>query len=332
MKKLFLVIILISGCITGNVVKEPKTESIKVYFCPRDNCTQLMVDLLSGSTTIDCAFYDLDSEPIVDLLKKKNARIIIDSENYKQLKSIHGEGQVGVVPYGVPDDEQSEDLSHEWMDLKHDHRSALMHNKFCILDNKTVLTGSTNPTINGLTKNNNNFLIIQSNQIAKNYQEEFDEMWKAVFGKGNKTVNQGDIKTYFCPEDSCSEKLRLEIKKANKSIYFMTFTFTDHRIASELLQKHYSGVLIKGIYEKTRITRYSTYHILKHHNLSIKKDKNSAVMHHKVFIIDNRTLITGSYNPTMSADKRNDENMLIIENSVLINKFLDEFHIMYSKT
>ncbi|MBS1266551.1 MAG: hypothetical protein MAG795_00518 [Candidatus Woesearchaeota archaeon] len=51
-------------------------------------------------------------------------------------------------------------------------------------------------------------------------------------------------------------------------------------------------------------------------------------MHHKVFIIDNRTLITGSYNLTMSADKRNDENMLIIEESKLPQRFLHEFPLI----
>ena len=48
-------------------------------------------------------------------------------------------------------------------------------------------------------------------------------------------------------------------------------------------------------------------------------------MHHKVFIIDENIVITGSFNPTESADKRNDENILIIHDSIVAGKYLGEF-------
>jgi len=48
-------------------------------------------------------------------------------------------------------------------------------------------------------------------------------------------------------------------------------------------------------------------------------------MHHKVFIIDNETVITGSFNPTKNADLRNDENILIIHNKWIAKKYLKEF-------
>ena len=48
-------------------------------------------------------------------------------------------------------------------------------------------------------------------------------------------------------------------------------------------------------------------------------------MHHKVFIIDNETVITGSYNPTSGGDERNDENMLIIHDKSIADAFLREF-------
>jgi len=53
-------------------------------------------------------------------------------------------------------------------------------------------------------------------------------------------------------------------------------------------------------------------------------------MHHKVFIIDGKTVITGSMNPTGSGNKRNDENMLIIHNEKVVNKFLEEFEDLWN--
>ncbi len=41
-------------------------------------------------------------------------------------------------------------------------------------------------------------------------------------------------------------------------------------------------------------------------------------MHHKVIIIDDRTVITGSFNFSRNANRKNDENTLIIENPELL--------------
>ena len=54
-------------------------------------------------------------------------------------------------------------------------------------------------------------------------------------------------------------------------------------------------------------------------------------MHHKVFIIDNETVITGSMNPTGNGDKYNDENILIIRNKEITGRFLQEFANVYDK-
>ncbi len=75
--------------------------------------------------------------------------------------------------------------------------------------------------------------------------------------------------------------------------------------------------------------KYNQYKNLIANNIKIKKDTNPAIMHHKVFIIDNRTLITGSYNPTKSANTKNDENILIIHDERIAKKYLEEFEKLY---
>ena len=48
-------------------------------------------------------------------------------------------------------------------------------------------------------------------------------------------------------------------------------------------------------------------------------------MHHKVCIIDEKIVVTGSFNPTGSGDYRNDENILIIHNEEIAKRFVEEF-------
>ena len=88
-----------------------------------------------------------------------------------------------------------------------------MHNKFCIVDNVRILTGSMNPTNNGVHKNNNNLLIIESTILANNYETEFQELWNGVFKKGQKVLNPSIqigsslVNNYFCPEDKETQLL-----------------------------------------------------------------------------------------------------------------------------
>jgi phosphatidylserine/phosphatidylglycerophosphate/cardiolipin synthase-like enzyme len=52
-------------------------------------------------------------------------------------------------------------------------------------------------------------------------------------------------------------------------------------------------------------------------------------MHHKVIVIDDETVITGSFNFSASADKSNDENVVILRNPDIARRFADEFQRVY---
>jgi len=285
---------------------------IDTYFCPQDNCSQVLIALILSSTdSIFCAFFDFDLVEIDNLLKDKSKRIkvrlIVDGDN-----SLIKDREFIII----------------------ENKSSFMHNKFCIFDKKIVLTGSTNPTINGITKNNNNMVIIRSRYLARNYLEEFLELYQGIYSKGNKVRNNKivDLKNsiiidnYFCPEDDCESMMLKALKSSEKSIYFMTYSFTSDKIANVLIKKHYQNISIEGIFEKNMATqRSSVYSRLSFHNISVMLDKNPQIMHHKVFIVDSTTIITGSTNPTNNGLYKNDENIIIISHTPTAKIFIKEF-------
>jgi len=302
------------------VIKEDE-KIIDVYFCPRDDCeSELAEFILSANEKVYCAFFDLDLEKVKDALVEQygdgvDVKLIVDTDNYELVEDLD-----------IP--------------IKQDNRSAFMHNKFCIVDGEWISSGSLNPTINGAKKNNNNLIILKSEGISANYENEFNELWNGVFGKGDKTginifyLNESKVENYFCPEDECSEKVKDIIDKAEKSVYFMTFSFTHDGIANSLLLRMKEDIDVKGVFEKRGAgSEYSKYNVLKYQGVNVRKDNNSAVMHHKVFIIDNNTVITGSFNPSKSADEYNDENILIIHDKEIASRYLEEFdHIFENYT
>ena len=323
---LVILIVLVSGCmIEEAAVKQSKIIPVvydqgsveAVYFCPRDDCSGKLAEfILSAKEKVYCAFFDLDLEDVKNALDTQykrglDVKLVVDTDNYE--------------------------YAEEFDFAKGDERSALMHNKFCIVDER-ISTGSFNPTVNGAEKNNNNLIIINSSVLAKNYEDEFNELWNKTFGKGNKVnnpviyLNESKIENYFCPEDSCSEKIKNALEKAEESIYFLVFSFTHDGIANKIVLKMHEGASVKGIFEKTGAgSEYSKYKLLEYQEADVRKDNNSAVMHHKVFIIDNSTVITGSFNPSENADKRNDENILIIHDKEVAEKYLEEFEYVWEK-
>ena len=55
-------------------------------------------------------------------------------------------------------------------------------------------------------------------------------------------------------------------------------------------------------------------------------------MHHKVFIIDEEVVITGSMNPSKGGDTRNDENVLIIKDKEIARVFMEEYNDVKKET
>jgi len=312
-----------SGCIekempTGDIIQTPKivsenSDRPEVYFCPKDECQEhLLEEIKKSEDYVYCAFFDLDLKDIIKELKNKDVdvKLVVDKTNADEVKSLNP--------------------------IKNDDTYQLMHNKFCVIDGKIVITGSLNPTERGNFYNNNNMLIFSSKYLAKNYESEFEELWNEEFSFGEDVeypiiyLNNKRIENYFCPEDFCSEHVIDVLNQAENSIYFMTFTFTSDEIGDIILEKNNEGLDIKGIFEKTRLSKYSEYEKFEENGIEVRMDKNKYVMHHKVFIIDEKIVITGSFNPTASANEKNDENILILYDEKIAKKYLDEFDCIWN--
>lgn len=314
---LLLVTILAFGCrgsITGNLVAEESSKPIEAYFCPKDNCGKILEsEIWNANFSAYCAFYDLDLRNVIDALSKKSrsadVKIIIDNTN--------NDGQI------------------KGSSVRFDDNNQLMHNKFCVIDKRIIITGSFNPTDNDNNYNNNNIIIIYSKILAENYEDEFEELWNGKFGEGSKvkypklSLNGIIVENYFCPEDECAQRIIDLINSAEKSVYFMAFSFTNENIADAIIKK--GNLNVKGIFDSGQASsQYSQYKRMQDFGLDVIKDKNKRKMHHKVFIIDNETVVTGSFNPTKSADTRNDENIIIMHDKKIAQSYLDEFESLWA--
>ncbi|MFH1773742.1 MAG: phospholipase D family protein [Methanobacteriota archaeon] len=130
---------------------------------------------------------------------------------------------------------------------------------------------------------------------------------------------------YFCPEDSCSIQIIKAIDSAQTSVYVAIYSFTLDSIADALIRAKSRGVDVKVVMEKSQVGKGSEYERLKNAGIDVRLDKNQDFMHNKFAVIDGKIVATGSFNWSLHADTKNDENLLIIYLKELARKYEEEF-------
>ena len=292
---------------------------------------QLIYRINGAQESIHIAAFEFDLQPVAEALLAASRR--------------------GVEVRWVTDDEfgiEADDeegrlfplLENAGAEVRADDRVALMHNKFVIFDGQVVWTGSTNLTNNGNFRNNNNVLVIESPEVAAIYQREFEELWRGESGPKSPstvdeqavTVKSTPLQVLFAAEDDVMSHLVSLVEGAQESVRFMAFSFTHDDLAAALLDQAQAGLDIKGIFEtRGSETPYSELYSLACAGLEVRQDGNPRTMHHKVLVIDGRTVVTGSFNFSDNADESNDENAVILSNSVIARQYLREFDRLWAQ-
>ena len=224
-----------------------------------------------------------------------------------------------------------------------DEQQGLMHDKFVLIDKSEVWLGSMNFTDSGAYDDNNNMMRIVSTKIAENYAIEFNEMFdEDLFGPETRaetpnpsiTIDGTQVDTYFSPDDGVINQLASVLRGAEESIYFLAFSFTSNDLGAIVREKDAAGLTVQGVMEDEQVksNQGTEYDPFQQADLDVRIDGNEGQMHHKVFIVDGKIVVMGSYNFSQSAEERNDENILIIYNEVIAKQYLLEFQRVWSLT
>lgn len=138
----------------------------------------------------------------------------------------------------------------------------------------------------------------------------------------SKNIETQNINVCFTPPAGCGFLIAGEIARANKTIYVQAFDFTSEIIAKELVKAFKRGVMVKVLVDRmSKDSQYSMVSHLEKAGIEVTIDKVSGLAHNKVMIIDNRKVITGSFNFTKGADKRNAENVVLIEDEDIAYRY-----------
>lgn len=306
---------------------EGMPEWCRVYFTPRDPVPERMISLIdSARKRIFCAFYSFTLDPVAEALLDAHRRGV-------EIRLIMDDSSAEAV------DSPAARFRHLGL-LKTDLAPGdFMHNKFMVIDGMITWTGSYNPGATGTYRDNNNILVISSAEVAANFEEEFNEMWEGKFGSSSPGPTRNPrvrldrvlVENYFAPEDPCAGRLIEAIRGAKESIHFALFCFTLDPVAEALIRRQNDGIEIRGVMERGQNSPWSCFRMLDDAGIEVRWDNNLYYLHHKFFVIDGKTVFTGSFNPTRHARTANDENLIVIHHRAVARKYLKEFDRLWER-
>ncbi len=310
---------------------------------------ELVAFILGTRHSLDCAIYDLRHPQILQALAKvaesKKLRIAYDA----------GKNHLGADPKPGGNQEAIDAAGLRSFASPVHEGTHLMHNKFLIRDGRTVWTGSANFTSGGLELQDNNCLVIDSSELAAQYEAIFNDLLSPEHhhtpAKGERTMgtpvhlSEAVITPDFAPAagEGIEDRI-IEALKGVRRLRIMAFLMSDVGIlgALEPLARTHQ-VDIQGIYDPhgmedaLRSNRQDKRLFWFLHDPRFVAAPTHAFhaqgeqdfMHNKVMIINDALVITGSYNFSESAES-NDENVLFIQSPTVAAAYNAYFDRLYN--
>ncbi len=372
MKKFFLLIILVlfisTTLVLANENNKNSVEGIKFYYVrardynvpsykTRTQAGQELIKLINDAQeSIDFAFYGFSyQEDILSALinaQKRGVKVrgVVDI-------NVNGKNDYSGTDYAIKvlgdgvvktdylaDVQKLEKIRKESPNQYKFFYGHIMHNKFCVVDNVYVWTGTLNISTTGTGGFNENIAtVINSKELAKYYKNEFEQMYLSnkfhenkdkIFTKNFINVCNSEVKLFFSPNSKIVEDgIIPEIKQAKKYIYVSMFLITNKEIVNELISAKHRGVDVKLIVEANHAAQeYTMHQLLRNEHIPVKVENWAGKMHAKTAVIDDNTIISGSANWTNSAFRYNDENLSIYKNVPSEAKYLKKEFLLSWKS
>lgn len=296
--------------------------------CNSPACKEVLNRINSAQNSIDIALYGYDNIPdITNALENAKKRGV-------KLRIVY---DISTKSY-YPETSKLLSLASE---ISGDSPKVLMHNKFMIFDNKSLITGSMNFSSTGFSGFNTNCIFfINSQEIANIYTEEFNQMLSGKFSimktaNSRKSIKLGKtvVTPLFSPKDKIITNNIIPLIESSKNyIYIPAFIITHDALTNSLIRAKHRGVDVKIILDATNTSgSRNKLKVLRMSGIPVKVENYAGKVHSKSIIVDDKYIIAGSMNFSNSGENKNDENVLIVEDERLARHYKGFFEYLWKK-
>lgn len=318
------------------------------------DAVKVMVDLVDqAEVSIRFAVMGFTYEPLIDAFERAYDR--------------------GVIVEGVGDAGHLYNSGYERFRERHipmivGNQQHIMHDKFMVVDDRFVFASTANWSNSDLLNNSNNFVMIDSPEVAADFAAEHRQMFEGVFGHNKVEIDNGrvyeigdtTVEVWFSPNEDAMGRILELVDGAKDRVSFTIFAFTKDQVGSALIRKQESlaaqgrlipgdrSVGVSGVIDQSQLHSNGQYHEvfrLLGAGIPLQLDGNDATvmpgdyqagggrLHSKTMVIDpdgeDPLVISGSFNWSASATQSNDEFLLVLRGRRVAQLYEDYFEYLW---
>lgn len=149
---------------------EPEIKNMDVCFSPKEKCDKKIISFInSAKKSLEIAIYSLTHRDIVSAIKAAKergikVRVVVDREQMDGPNSLVKELMQNV-------------------EVKIGGSKGIMHNKYTIVDNEKIETGSYNYTSSASHFNSENQIYIFEEPVVKEYMDDYEKLWESALAE-----------------------------------------------------------------------------------------------------------------------------------------------------
>lgn len=141
----------------------------------------------------------------------------------------------------------------------------------------------------------------------------------------------------FTRSESVADVIMRLLHGASSFIDGALYRFNHPGLAQALEEAVHRGVHVRLLvdgnkYKESRTTQELLSGGIIPFRLAFGRQGRGSKMHHKFVILDQQTLLTGSYNWTLESEDENHENLIILRDPRPVEAYTQEFEALWSGT
>jgi phosphatidylserine/phosphatidylglycerophosphate/cardiolipin synthase-like enzyme len=141
-------------------------------------------------------------------------------------------------------------------------------------------------------------------------------------------AHPAEVTVLFSPGDGCTAAVILEIQKATRSVRVEAYDFHTFAIAQALVAAKARGVpVVEVLLDDNQEKDRSTQALFLQRNGIVPRVAiiPGGILNSRVVMVDDGTVLTGSFGFTEAAERRNAENLVILRSEGLAADYRAEF-------
>lgn len=191
----------------------------------------VMVDMMgSAQATLDVCTMGFSNQDIIDAAvdaKERGVKVRFVGD----AGHISSPGYQAMLDYNIP--------------MVTGNTTHIMHEKFFVVDERLVFAGTANFTRSDLKLNSNNFIVMDSPEVAADFTDEFEQMFSGAFGHMKEELDNGrvydlgdtTVEVWFSPNEDVMGRMLELVDAAERSVRFTIFAFTKDQVGSAFIRK-----------------------------------------------------------------------------------------------